>query len=246
MNWAWGETEFGEPKWVDLSDAVGNWTEASGIDPLPDLAWTAPTDASMGSFPAQFAAAALALGTNVARPSTALMSDADFTDECELGWPERTDLNLSDAHLLSSCLVTDSSVRSQEEAKASSTGKSVSELVRLSNINKCEDLLGSDWDVLEEVVYIAKLASALPATGSCADGCPVSRPLCKDTNGTMGCARPTCDDVEPLCHDNSGAGALARFMCGVTCGCRNLTSELLWIGPNSGSSGDAVSTARAD
>jgi hypothetical protein len=50
----------------------------------------------------------------------------------------------------------------------------------------------------------------------------------------MGCVRPTCDDFQPLCNDKTDTGALARYLCGVTCGCDDLASDLLWIGPNSG------------
>ena len=74
---------------------------------------------------------------------------------------------------------------------------------------------------------MVKLAQSLAATGSCAGGCPLSRPLCKNTNGTLGCVRPTCDDVKPLCNATSDTVALARFVCGVTCGCD-------WLGGISG------------
>ncbi len=192
----------------------------------------------MRSFPAQFVAAVLALGTNVARPSDALMSAAAFTDECYLGWYEREAVNLSDAHLLSRCVPYGSSMRSREQAEASSA-KSVSDSVRESGVEYCGgDLLGTDaFAPYIEAVFIATLAQALhlPATSSCAGeergSCPLSRPLC---NGTLGCVRPTCGDVTPLCNDNTDTGAMARFVCGVTCGCGDLTSDLLLIGPNSG------------
>ena len=105
LNWAWTQDKFGQPSLVDLSDAVGNWTDAGGIEPLGALAWAAPAAASMRSFPAQFVAAVLALGTNVARPSAALMSAAAFSDECDLGLSKREARSLSDAHLLSRCVL---------------------------------------------------------------------------------------------------------------------------------------------
>ncbi len=121
VSWAWTADKFGWQWWVDLSKAVGNWTNASVLEPLDELAWTAPVDASMRSFPAQFVAAVLALGTNVERPSIALMSDAAYNDECI--YLTRSDIDeeiLSDAHLLSRCVLYHSSVRSKEQAEASS------------------------------------------------------------------------------------------------------------------------------
>jgi hypothetical protein len=231
VNWTWGADKFGEPHWVDLSESVGKWTDAADIDALDELAWTAPAAASMRSFPAQFVAAVLALGTNVARPSDALLSDAAFADECAyLIWSSRAVRNLSDAHLLSRCVLKYSSARSKEQAEASSAN-SVSELVQGAKDEGCKDLLGQHYLPSFEAVYMATLAQALPATGSCAGGCPFGRPLC---NGTRGCVRPTCADFKPLCNNNTDAGALARYLCGVTCGCDDLTSDLLWIGPNLG------------
>jgi hypothetical protein len=232
VNWAWTRDKLGEPWWVDLSNEVGNWTDASDIDPLDVLAWTAPAAASMRSFPAQFVAAVLALGTNVARPSTALMSTTAFNDECLIGWSARAARKLSDARLLSSCVLTSSFRSSKEEASAESA-KSVSELVEWDSkdIDRCRDVLGLPYVPFYEAVAMATLAQALPATGSCAGGCPLSRPLC---NGALGCVRPTCAHVKSLCNENTNAGALARFFCSVTCGCDDLTSDLLWIGLNSG------------
>jgi hypothetical protein len=188
----------------------------------------------MDSFAAQFVAAVLALGTNVARPSAALLTDVAFYEElCYLGWPERKGLNLSDALLLSRCVPKVSSRSSKENVEASSAA-TVSELLQAAKIGGvCRDLLGVGgfFFALFDATYMATLVQALPATGSCAGGCPFGRPLCK---GMLGCVSPTCDDVKPLCNDNTDAGALARFMCGVTCGCGDLTSALLWIGPNSG------------
>jgi hypothetical protein len=232
VSWAWARGKFGSPWWVDLSYEVGSWTDARGIEPPPELAWTAPADASNRSFPSQFVAAVLALGTNVAHPYDALMSAGTFADECRISWSTRAARNLSDAHLLSSCVLFDSWRSSKEEAEADSA-QSVSELVRSLNYEDyCRDLLDIDaFHTFKEAVYMATLVQALPAMGSCAGGCPLSRPLC---NGTLGCVRPTCADVKPLCNDNTDAGALARLACGVTCGCGNLASDLLWIGPNSG------------
>jgi hypothetical protein len=150
----------------------------------------------MLSFSAQFVAAVLALGTNVARPSAALMSDAAFTNECFLFSPLRASRNLSDAHLLSKCVPKGFSVRSKEQAAASSA-KSVSELVLGTGLNYCFDLLVLGGDELwSEAANMATLAQALPATSSCERGCPLSRPLCKNTNGTLGCVKPTCDDCQ--------------------------------------------------
>ncbi len=199
------------------------------------MAWTAPKNAPMRSFPAQFVAAVLALGTNVARPSAALLSDAAYNDECVLllTWSARKARNLSDAHLLSKCVPRRFSVRSKEQAEASSA-RTVSELVQ-GEKSECKDLLGRYYAPFAALstlaVYMATLTQALPATGSCAHGCPLSQPLC---NGTLDCVRPTCADVKPLCNNDTDAGALARYLCGVTCGCDDLTSDLLWIGPNSG------------
>jgi hypothetical protein len=185
----------------------------------------------MRSFAAQFVSAVLALGTNVARPSTALMPDAAFTGECRLRWSAREDLNLSDAHLLSGCVLKYSAVRSKEQAAAASA-KSVSDLVRDWKPWPCVDLLAADYFETDfAAVYMVTLVQALPETGSCAHGCPLSRPLC---NGALGCVQPTCADFKPLCNDKTGAGALARLLCSVTCGCGDLASELLWIGPDSG------------
>jgi hypothetical protein len=122
LNWAWAGDKFGQPSWVDLSHEV-DWTDTRGMEPLDQLAWTAPAYASNRSFPAQFVAAVLALGTNVARPSAALMSDAAYNDECApqgcaLVWSEREFLNLSDAHLLSRCVLKFSSASSKERAEA--------------------------------------------------------------------------------------------------------------------------------
>ena len=234
VNWAWAADMFGQPKWVDLSDAVGDWTDAYGIDPLQELEWTAPADAMMLSFYAQFVAAVLALGTNVARPSAGLMSDTDAI-ACSLSWSKAQDRNVSDALLLSSCLPKDSVVSSKEQAAAHSAF-TVSDLVREAEVTyDCRDMLGAgSFTALYETAYLTVLVQALPATSSCAGGCPFGRPLCKDTNGTLGCVRPTCDDFKLLCNTNSGVGALARFLCSVTCGCDSITSSLLWIGPNSG------------
>jgi hypothetical protein len=232
VNWTWTANKFGRPSWVDLSDEVGKWTDAADIDALDELAWIAPAAASMRSFPAQFVAAVLALGTNVARPSTALMSAAVFADECVLPatWSARAARNLSDAHLLSKCVPRSFSASSKEQAEASSA-KSVSELVQGAKDEGCKDLHVQPYIPYAEAVYMATLAQALPATGSCTGGCPFGRPLC---NGTLGCVRPTCADFKPLCNNITDAGALARLLCGVTCGCDDLTSDLLWIGPNFG------------
>ena len=106
------------------------------------MAWTAPADALMLSFPAQFVAAVLALGTNVARPSAALMSAAAFNDECLLDWPAREGRNLSDAHLLSRCLPCGSVFETSDRAAALSA-RTVSELVQESDFAVCGDVLGA-------------------------------------------------------------------------------------------------------
>ncbi len=232
MSWAWDETKFGKPTWVDLSIAVGNWSNASGLEPLDVLEWAAPAAASMRSFPAQFVAAVLSLGTNVGRPSAALPTDAATADECYIFWEERAARNLSDAHLLSSCVLKSSFTSSKEQAAVYSA-RSVSELIQDTGFDDyyCADLLdGEVFYPYDEAVYLASLVQALPATGSCAGGCPLSRPLC---SGTL-CVRPTCADVKPLCNTNAGAGPLARVLCGATCGCGNHARDLLWIGANSG------------
>ncbi len=210
------------------------------------MAWTAPAAASMRSFPAQFVAAVLALGTNVERPSTALMSDAAYADECAyLTWSLSEARNLSDAQVLLRCVLYRFSARSKEQAEASSA-RTVSELVQgfedEGYVNTCKDLLGQLYVPFAEAVFMATLAQALPATGSCAGGCPLSRPLC---NGTLDCVQPTCADVKPLCNNDTDAGALARYLCGVTCGCDDLTSDLLWIGPKLGCRPKCEEAARA-
>jgi hypothetical protein len=152
VNWTWTADKFGLPHWVDLSDEVGDWTVAADIEPLDELAWTAPAAASMRSFPAQFVAAVLALGTNVASPSAALPSDAAFADECVvLTWSMRKARNLSDAHLLSKCVPRGFSASSKEQAEASSA-TTVSELVQgLEDTAKgCKDLLGQHYNPVHE------------------------------------------------------------------------------------------------
>jgi hypothetical protein len=233
VSWAWTADKLGWQSWVDLSKAVGNWTNASGIEPLDMLAWTAPAAASMRSFPAQFVAFVLALGTNAARPSSALMSDAAYTDECiYLTWSDIDEEILSDAHVLSRCVLYRSSVRSEEQAEASSAPR---HWVQGEKELECNDLLGgSVLSSYFEAGAMATLVQVLPAYGSCAGGCSMPRPLWKETKGTLGCVRPTCADVKPLCNNITDAGALTRYLCGVTCGCGDLTSDLPWIGPNLG------------
>jgi hypothetical protein len=162
------------------------------------------------------------------------MTAADFSNQCRLGE--------SDAHLLSTCVLKFSSARSKEQA-AASAAKSVSDLVRRYEDRSCGDLLGA-YNILayEEAPYMATLVQALPPTGSCAVSCPLSRPLC---NGTLGCVRPTCADVKPLCNRGTDAGALARLLCGVTCGCVVFASELLWIGLDSGCLPQSQENAKA-
>ncbi len=144
MSWAWARDKFGSPWWVDLSDEVGNWTDARSIEPPPELAWTAPADASNRSLPAQFVAAVLALGTNVAHPSDTLMSSEAFADECRISWSTRAARNPSDAHLLSSCVLYESWVSSKDQVAAYSA-QSVSDLVRESHGgDHCVDMLDAD------------------------------------------------------------------------------------------------------
>jgi hypothetical protein len=244
VNWAWTADKTGQPYWVDLSDEVGKWTDAADIDVLEPLAWTAPADAPMGSFPAQFVAAVLALGTNIARPSAALMSAAAFTHECRWDtWFDRKVKNLSDAPVLSRCVLKNSFQRAKDRAEALSA-RSVSDFYQLSKGNACHDRLGfsggmggselgavGSLPAFYEAPYMATLVDALPATGSCTVSCPFGRPLC---NGTLGCVRPTCADFKPLCNNKTDAGMLARLLCSETCGCGDLASELLWIGRDNG------------
>jgi hypothetical protein len=134
-------------------------------------------------------------------------------------------------------------VSSKEQAQASSA-KSVSDLIERWGITTCgRDQLGSgQFNAFSEATFNAKLVQALPANSSCEGGCPFGQPLCK---GTLGCVRPSCDDFKPLCNDNTDTGALARFVCGVTCGCDSPTSALLWTGPNSGCLPACEETARS-
>ena len=234
LNWAWETDALGWPYVVDLSESVDAWTAATAVELPPDLPWTSPAAASTRSTNARLVAAVISLSSSLGRPSLsdALPSDAAFPEACEFNWPQRRELNLSDALVLSSCAPKKLLV-SNKELVQESAAEPVSGLVGRFQYDSCDDLLSIPFFyAYEESVYMGRLVEALPSreSGSCAEPCPIDRPLC---NGTS-CVRPTCDDVEPLCNDRSNAGALARFACGVTCGCGDLTSALVWIGPDSG------------
>jgi hypothetical protein len=243
LNWAWDANKFGWPLAVDLTDAVSTWSASRQLDPPPSMGWASPADAPLLTFAARFVDAVLKLGTNVERPSDGLLSYAAFNAKCSFIWSDMEALNLSVAFVLSSCVPFDSFVLTKEQAE-DYAARSVSELVaaRAGDVDCYEDLLRGLFSPYGDVIYMGRLVEALPQTdGSCAGGCPFDRPLCDGTT----CVRPTCDDFMPLCNAAGNAGALARFVCGVTCGCNSTTSSLFWVGPNSGCSPACQETARS-
>jgi hypothetical protein len=225
--------KFGSPISVDLTDAVGTWSTSRQLDPPPSMGWTSPADAPLLTIAAQFVDAVLKLGSNADRPSDGLMSMVAYNAECYLSWSEMEDRNLSGALVLSSCVPYEAFGKTKELAQASAA-EAVSDLVEyfrlITETDDCADMHSTSFLPRHEGVMMAKLVEALPQTGSCVGGCPFGRPLC---NGTT-CVRPTCDDIMPLCNAGGNAGALARYACGVTCGCDSPTSALVWTGPNSG------------
>lgn len=226
VNWAFGIDKIGFPHWVDLSETVRNWADATSKTAPPPRPWPLADDV-LPLFEARFVEGINAMELS---GSTNAVCNSEL---CGKSISELEILGISESdYPWQCCLANYGSKEGSLESALLGVAGPVSALAfqHSATLGVCGDLLGGV--VLEATVEGAMMnsfASALATTlgftqnDGCKGGCPFLSPLCKAGR----CVKVSCDDMKTACNENSETGMQARLMCSKTCGCGSLHDEAL-------------------